>query len=489
MIEILPQATTKYSLDYYATDPIFSAPVADLKSDARNVAPRLRGRTIWMVNSTARGGGVAEMLPSLISLTNNLGISVRWAVIRSDRPEFFLLTKRIHNLIHGDTGSGSELGAEDAMLYEAVNRQNAESFKKELKPDDILIIHDPQPLPMGQMLARELGLPAVWRCHIGLDRRIDATKTAWRFLRPYLDGYRRTIFSAPEYVPDYCADRSTIIHPAIDPLSHKNQELSVNKLTGILCNSGLQPEYEPVVTPDYRSRVSLLGDDGSYVAPEELGLLFRPLVLQVSRWDRLKGWDPLLEGFVRLKNRTIKSNGTNKTRRKQNRLRLSRLVLAGPDPRAIADDPEGMQVLNQIRERYMSLDPGLRSDIAIILLPMESHKENALIVNALQRCAHIIVQNSLQEGFGLSVTEAMWKRKAVLGTHACGIRQQIRDGRDGLLVLKPEDPDEIADKLSQLLNNSVACYNMGRSAQRRVYDEFLIFRQISGYLRLLDSIL
>jgi len=489
MIEILPQATTKYSLDYYATDPIFSAPVAELRSDAADVAARLRGRTIWMVNSTARGGGVAEMLPSLIALMNNLGIKVRWAVIHSDRQEFFRLTKQIHNLIHGDTGSGARLGEEDARLYEAVNHENATSFKKELNRKDILIIHDPQPLPLGQILTREMGIPAIWRCHIGLDRHCEATGTAWRFLRPYLDGYRHAIFSTPEYIPDYCSGKSTIIHPAIDPLSHKNQELSVTKLTGILCNSGLQTQYEPVVTPNYRQRATMFAEDGSYVIPGELGLLFRPIVLQVSRWDRLKGWGPLLEGFVRLKRNAVISNGSNKIQRKRNRLKLARLVLAGPDPAAVADDPEGLQELRQIQERYESLDAELKRDVAIILLPISSFKENALIVNAMQRCASVIVQNSLQEGFGLSVTEAMWKRKAVLGTKACGIRQQIRDGIDGMLVANPEDPAEIADKLALLLNNPIRRYNMGRSSQRRVYDQFLIFRQLSAYCKLLGKVI
>ncbi|MBN1471436.1 MAG: glycosyltransferase [Syntrophaceae bacterium] len=489
MIQILPQATTKYSLDYYATDPIFSAPVGELRNEAKSIAAKLRGRTIWMVNSTASGGGVAEMLPSVIALMNNLGLRFRWAVIQSDRQEFFSLTKRIHNLIHGDTASGADLGPEDAKLYETVNLENAASFKKELKPEDILVVHDPQPLPLGQILTRELGITAVWRCHIGLDRRLEATKTAWRFLKPYLDGYRHTIFSAPEYIPDYCADRSTIIHPAIDPLSHKNQELSVTKLTGILCNSGLLTPYEPVVTPNFRNRVTMLTENGSYVVPNHLGLLFRPIVLQVSRWDRLKGWSSLLEGFVRLKSSAVVNNGENKIQRKRKRLELARLVLAGPDPGAVADDPEGEEVLQQMQRRYASLDPKLRRDIAIILLPMKSHKENALIVNAMQRCASIIVQNSVQEGFGLTVTEAMWKRKAVLGTTACGIRRQVRDGIDGSLVSDPENPDEIADKLGLLLNNSLRRYNMGRSGQRRVYDHFLIFRQMSSYIKLLGKIL
>ena len=174
----------------------------------------------------------------------------------------------------------------------------------------------------------------------------------------------------------------------------------MTKLTGVLCNSGLQIQHEPVVTPNFRNRVAMLTEDGSYVAPGEIGLLFRPIVLQISRWDRLKGWTSLLEGFIRLKRSHIVRNGGAKIQRKQKRLELSRLVLAGPDPTAVADDPECVDVLRHIRQRYASLDEELRRDVAIMLLPMNSHQENALIVNAMQRCASIIVQNSLQEGFG-----------------------------------------------------------------------------------------
>ncbi|MBN1531379.1 MAG: glycosyltransferase, partial [Spirochaetes bacterium] len=428
-----------------------------------------------------------EMLQSLLAYARGAGVDVRWLTIDGN-PEFFRITKRIHNLIHGDTKSGMELGAEEARLYEAVNAENAASFKKELGPRDILIIHDPQPLAMGQMLARELNLPALWRCHIGLDRRTEATGVAWRFLRPYLEGYLHTIFSAPEYIPDFLADRATIIYPAIDPLSHKNQDLTVVKHTGILCNSGLQPAYEPVITPNYRNAVMKVGQNGSSIPAGELGLLFRPTVLQVSRWDRLKGWLPLLEGFVRLKKKSTVDETNHKGKRKKRRLELARLILAGPDPRAVADDPEGLEVLDQVRRRYAALEPELQRDISILLLPMKSRKENALVVNALQRCASVVVQNSIQEGFGLSVTEAMWKRKPVMGTSACGISQQIRSGRDGLLVSDPENPDEIAAALLKMLNNPLRRYNMGRSAQRRVYDQFLIFRQLSSYLKLIDRV-
>jgi trehalose synthase len=284
------------------------------------------------------------------------------------------------------------------------------------------------------------------------------------------------------------AAHASLIYPALDPLSHKNRDLAVNKLVGVLVNSGLQPPYGPVPSEDYEHQVERIMPDGSAGPATEMGLLFRPIVLQVSRWDRLKGWLPLMEGFVRMKQAHRESDRGTMDLRNRRRVEASRLVLAGPDPASISDDPEGLEVLRQIRECYASLDPELQDDVAVLLLPMASRKENALIVNALQRCSTIVTQNSLQEGFGLTVTEAMWKHMAVLGSQACGIRQQIRDRIDGYLLSDPESPDEIALYLKSMLTRPHQRYVMGRSAQRRVYDEFLVFKQISRYLQLLYQV-
>lgn len=489
MIEIIKTEEHKtLGLDDYAADVKFISAVSDLRNEAMLAKPKLDGRTIWMVNSTAQGGGVAEMLPRLCSLMNELQISVKWAVLKTDNQDFFHLTKRIHNLIHGDGRGGLEFSSPDQQLYEAVSRENFDSFKPLLGPRDIVIIHDPQPLPMGKMIHDELGLKTIWRCHIGLDDRTEVTKSAWRFLKPHLGEYDHTIFSVPEYIPGFLTGRSTIIYPALDPLSHKNRDLLVDKMMGILCNSGLQKTHEPVPTPDFEHQVQRISPSGDNICPGEMGLLFRPVILQISRWDRLKGWLPLMEGFVRLKQNHRKHHDLIKEPRNRQRIELARLVLAGPDPSSIADDPEGLEVIRQIVDRYQELTPELQKDIAIVMLPMQSRKHNALIVNALQRCASIIVQNSLQEGFGLTVTEAMWKGMSVLGSTACGIRQQIRDGVDGVLTQDPTDPDEIAARLKELLVSPIDRYLMGRSAQRRSNDEFLVFRQISRYLQLLTRV-
>jgi len=484
VIEIVPIEESMRLEDYEGFAHLSGA-VRDLRADAATLVPHLRDRTVTMVSSTSQGGGVAEMLPKMISLLNDLGVRTRWAVIRSDRPDFFTITKRIHNMIHGQDDAG--LDGEDRRTYEVINRRNADALKAHLAPQDILVVHDPQPLPLGSFLKQELGVRTVWRCHIGLDGDPPPARAAWEFLRPYVECVDHAVFSAPEYVPAYLAGRSRIIHPAIDPCSHKNRELSPHKLVGILCNAGLQRERHPVLTPPFSETARRLAGDGSFVPAEqtrELGLLYRPIVSQVSRWDRLKGFLPLLEAFVRLKERP-KDRKRPWAPRHRHRLEIVRLVLAGPDPASIEDDPEGQEVLGSLCAAYRGLSPRHQNDISVLALPMRSRKENALMVNALQQCSTIVVQNSIQEGFGLTATEAMWKRVPVLGTHACGLRQQIRDGIDGVLTRDPGNPGEIADHLDRLLEEVVHRHALGRSAQRRVYDEFLIFSQLRRWLELL----
>jgi trehalose synthase len=484
MIEIVP-TDHGYTLDHYESIAHLASEVRELRAEAAMLIPRLEGRALWMVNSTARGGGVAEMLPQMVSLLEELGLTTRWAVIGSDRAEYFALTKRIHNMIHGHGEPTLDDG--DRQLFEAVNSENAEDLKKHLKPRDLLVIHDPQPIAIGAMLKEELDLTTLWRCHIGLDERLPATSAAWRFLQPYAESYDHAVFSAPEYIPDYLAGRSTIIHPALDPCSHKNRELSPHKLVGILCNSGLKVEREPVLTPPFEKPAMRLRGDGSFVPASSLGgigLLYRTTVTQVSRWDRLKGYRPLMEGFLNLKRR-LNDLDSKWDPRHRRRIGIARLVLGGPDPTFIQDDPEGKEVLQELIDYYCRLTPEYQNDIALLTLPMDSRKENALMVNALQRCSTVIVQNSTQEGFGLTATEAMWKRVPILGTHACGLRQQIRHCIDGMLTHDPNDSEEIAENLNALLEDPIGRDLLARSAQRRVHQEFLIFAQLRHWLRIL----
>jgi trehalose synthase len=469
--------------DYESVAHLASA-VAELRAEAARLVKRLEGRTVWMVNSTAQGGGVAEMLPTQVSLLRELGVDTRWAVIETSDPRFFSLTKRIHNLIHG--AGDPEFTAEDQEVYDEVSRDNADALQAMIDERAILVVHDPQPLGAGALLRERSGVSAIWRCHIGLDEHLPATRAGWRFLKPYAMQYDRAIFSAPEYIPGYLAGRATVIHPALDPLSHKNRSLSIHKLVGILCNAGLMEPSGPLVTPPFPELATRLQPDGEWgeaTLPSDIGLLFRPIVTQVSRWDRLKGFAPLLQAFVRLKQGLAQHDAMAERHRRT--LENARLVFAGPEPASVQDDPEAVEVLAELRDLYLGVEPPLQDDIAILSLPMASRKHNALMVNALQRCSSIVVQNSLREGFGLTATEAMWKAIPVLGTHAVGLRQQIRDGLDGRLVEDPEDPDEIARVLDQMLADEHARDDWGRSAQHRVHHEFLILAQLRRWLELL----
>ncbi|MGA7615897.1 MAG: glycosyltransferase [Thermoanaerobaculia bacterium] len=460
--------------------------VQRLRSEAAPVVSALRGHRVWMINSTEKGGGVAEMLPRMVSIMRELGVESEWAVIETDRQDFFAFTKRMHNLIHG-VGDSSITG-DERRAYEEVNRANVGRLTEWIHDGDLVVVHDPQPMALAGMIRERRNVRTVWRCHIGLDRDLPQTRAAWEFLEPYSRDYDDSVFTAVEYIPGYLSGRAVVVHPGIDPLSHKNRDLTAHKLQGILCNSRLAVEHAPVLTPPFAETAKRLSPAGEWVAatePQEIGLLYRPIVAQISRWDRLKGFGPLLDGFVRLKRRGA---GPANTSVHAHRLQIARLVLAGPDPESVTDDPEGREVLEELKAKYVALPPDLQQDIALVALPMGSRKQNALMVNAIQRCATVMVQNSLQEGFGLTVTEALWKRSAVVGSRAVGIRQQIRDGVDGKLVGDPSNAEEIAQALDEVLRDPKQRESFGASGQRRVYDEFLVFSQLRRWFRIFGDL-
>ncbi|HSJ07743.1 MAG TPA: glycosyltransferase [Longimicrobiales bacterium] len=471
------------TLDDYERYPHMAPAVAQLREEAVDVARALRGRTVWMINSTARGGGVSEMLPGMVAHLRELGLAVEWAVIEAGDDAFFQLTKRIHNLIHGQGETG--LGAAERETFEATNRTNAAVLSRTVKDGDVLVVHDPQPMPLAGMLCETRDLTTIWRCHIGLDVDSPATRDAWRFLEPYADAYDHAVFSAPEYVAPYFEGRSSIIYPAIDPLTPKNRPLSVQAVIGILARAGLVREEGPRAEPPFAHQATRLAGDGRFLPASDsgdMGLLARPIITQVSRWDRLKGFAPLLRGFAEFK-RQLRSRPPGE--RVAPRLNLARLVLAGPDPESVADDPEAGEVLDELRAAYRELDAEVQQDVDIIALPMHDPIENALIVNALQRVSAIIVQNSLREGFGLTITEAMWKAVPVLtNSRACGPRQQVRDGVEGRMIRSPENVSQVAGALRSMLSQTRRLEQWGLNGQRQVHDHFLIHAQLCHWLRL-----
>jgi trehalose synthase len=339
MIRLI-KSTNTTTLDDYSAHAHLASAVEALREEAADVRRRMDGRSILMINSAAQGGGVAEMLPQLVGLLQELGIETRWAVMGSEDPAFFRLTKRLHNMIHGN-GNGHKLNADDRRLFEHIAEANYDALRTILFPNDILVIHDPQPLALGALLKKQLDLPAVWRCHIGLDEQCPATQAAWDFLKPYVRVFDHSIFSAREYVPDYLSDCSSIIYPAIDPLSFKNRYFRAERLTSILVNAGLAKPAEPTLINPFPEQPQRLQADGTFgppIMPDEIGFLHRPTITQISRWDRLKGFQPLLEGFIRLK-KSLNGRGNGSNNRRRRRIEILRLILAGPDPNSSRRSP------------------------------------------------------------------------------------------------------------------------------------------------------
>ena len=473
----------------YKNYAYLSGMVNDLYFNSRSTAKKLHGRTVWMINSTANGGGVAEMLPKMVSILRQLKVNTEWLVFSPKNKEFFQLTKKIHNLIH-DFGTPG-FNDDEKALYEATSNAAADQLERMIPAHDVIVVHDPQPLGAGAEFIRRSGIKSIWRCHIGLDKKTPNTVSAWKFLRSYTNAYDHAVFSAPEYLPSVLEEKSAIISPAIDPLSHKNRDISSPELIKILYKGGIiKNGHHLHLNPVWKRKAMRLNADAEFIginASDGFELLYRPTVTQISRWDRLKGWESLIEGFVLLKRKYRKKS--NKKSPQNLRILASQLVLAGPEPSAIRDDPEGKGVLEDLCYYYKKLPAEDQNDISILTLPMDSRSQNHLMVNALQRCSSLVVQNSLQEGFGLTATEAMWKQVPVLGTTACGLRQQIRDGKDGRLTTNPIDPEEIAENLERILAKPKVLEKWGKSAQKRVYKKFLIFNQIEKWLNCMGQII
>ena len=484
-VKIIDVDTVCSLTDYYA-DPLLHDPIEDMLETVASKPQSLEDRTVWMINSTAQGGGVAEMMPQLISLMREMGVGVQWIVIESSDPAFFDVTKRIHNLLHGV--GVPEISTEEISVYERESQSIAESLRQYIGSNDIVVCHDPQPLAAGALATAETGAASVWCSHIGRDEITPPTKTAWDYLQPWIDQYDSTVFSLPEYVPGFLEDKTVCISPAIDPSSPKNRTLASHEILDVLANSSLvdRPTATTNSLLNHEQPVQRLQSDGSFAPatiPDDFGVLNRPFVLQISRWDRLKGLIPLLQGFVQLKKQWYKERGVND----HARIASAGLILAGPNVRSVADDPEGQLVFDDLCREWQQLPIAMQKEIALLIMPEDNH-DSALIVNALQRCATIVVQNSLYEGFGLTVTEAMWKGTLTVGADRGGIRAQICDGENGKLIDRPEAPTVVASVLESVLTSSDDVEMWEQNAQTTVRNRYLIFQQVGRWLALLDTI-
>ncbi|MFN8132175.1 MAG: glycosyltransferase [Solirubrobacteraceae bacterium] len=450
--------------------PVIGADYAQIEAAIQTAARVLEGRAIWHVNSTARGGGVAEMLQSLLAYARGAGVDVRWLTI-GGTPDFFRITKRLHNRLHGAPGDGGELGDAERAVFEDTLRDAAEELRELVRPGDIVYLHDPQPAPLARLLDHE-DIAYVWRCHVGVDGPNDLARSAWDFLLPYVQGADACIFSRREFVwAGLDPDRIWIVPPSIDAFSPKNQDMPAASARAILATIGLGQDGGDA--PVFRrqdgsvSRVNRQAQiDQDERIPHEA-----PVVAQVSRWDRLKDPAGVIRCFA-----------------EHSRHPSARLLLAGPSVAEVADDPEGIEVLEEVRRQRLGLPAAVRRRVHLACLPMDDVSENAAMVNAVQRRADVVLQKSLAEGFGLTVAEAMWKARPVVASRVGGIQDQIVDGESGVLV-DPADLAGVGAAIEALLGDPGAAGRMGLAAKERVRERFLGSRHLVQYMREIDRLL
>jgi trehalose synthase len=351
---------------------------------------------------------------------------------------------------------------------------NAAELVSQIRPGDLVLLHDPQTAGLAASLA-QAGAHVAWRSHIGVDWDNDATRAAWDFLRPHLAPARAFVFSRRDYVPPWIpGGQVAIIPPSIDPFSSKNQHLDEDTVLRILTTIGVldgDAPHEPA------SFVRREGGMGSVTRSAEITGDGRPkpgdpLVVQVSRWDQLKDMAAVMRGFADY----IAPSGAGY------------LLLVGPAVTGVTDDPEGAAVFGDCLLQWRNLPPAIRARVLLITLPLDDADENAAMVNALQRHATVIVQKSLAEGFGLTVAEGMWKGRPVVGSAVGGIIDQIPPGA-GILLPDPRDLEAFGAAVRRLLDNPDEARQMGRAAQAHISQHYVGDLHLLHYARLFGAMI
>ena len=375
---------------------------------------KISRKHIVQVNSTYQGGGVAEILHSLISLMNDVGVNTGWRILHGNA-DFFNVTKKIHNSLQGNQINFSKI---KRQLYE----DNNEAFARFTHIDhDLVVIHDPQPLPLINFQRKHQ--PWVWRCHIDIS---NPDPSVWDYLKGFILKYDMVIISDEKFRRPDLPVPQKIIYPSIDPLSPKNMDLSPELIQKMLGKFGIPTD--------------------------------KPLITQISRFDPWKDPEGVIKVFEMVKEKVD-----------------CRLILCG---NMAADDPEGMVIYNKVRqkaEKYLK-----KKDIIMITA------ENHILVNVLQRISNVIIQKSIREGFGLTVSEALWKGTPVVASMIGGIPNQIQDGETGFL-LQPHDYKGYAEKIIWLLQHPDEARAMGVRGKEYVRENFLTTRHLLDYLDLINE--
>jgi trehalose synthase len=384
----------------------------------RKKVRKFYGKHLLHVNSTYQGGGVAEILNSLVPLMNNIGIDAGWRTLHG-YPDFFEITKKFHNALQGDK---INFTTRKKSLYFQTNEKFAEYTHVD---HDCVIVHDPQPLALIAFYKKRQ--PWIWRCHVDLS---NPNPSLWEFLSTYIRKYDVMVVSNDAYLQPNLPIEQRIIYPAIDPLTAKNMDLSDTILSRYLAKYKIKTD--------------------------------KPLITQISRFDKWKDPAGVIRVFKKVKEKVD-----------------CRLVLCG---NIATDDPEGLRMYEKTEKDAKKLIAN--GDVILVSDPIAS---NFIFINVLQRISSVIVQKSQKEGFGLVVTEAMWKGTPVVASNVGGIPLQIQDGENGFLV-DPLDNGTFADRVVTLLQDRKLAKEIGGRAKESVREKFLITRLLTDYLDLLGEL-
>ncbi|MFW2381795.1 MAG: glycosyltransferase [Acidimicrobiales bacterium] len=434
---------------------------------------QLRGRRVINVNSTAAGGGVAEMLHVLLGYVVGSGIEASWLVIQAE-PDFFDVTKRLHNHLYGGPGDGGPLGPDEQAVYRSTLAPEGDALAAHVRPGDIVILHDPQTAGLSRC-AKDLGCHVVWRCHVGIEEQNEHSRLGWDFLRPHLEPFvDRYVFTDRRFRPDWVGDLDYFtIWPSIDPFSSKNQEMSQETVEAILTHVGLiagrggdRRFVRSNGSTGTVERVCDIVRAGPAPGPET------PLIVQISRWDVMKDMIGVMDAFA-----AHVSAG-----------REAELVLAGPVVAGVADDPEGILVLQDCWNHWRELPYEVRHRVQLVCMPMDDVEENAAIVNALQRHAAVVTQKSIAEGFGLTIAEAMLKGTPVVGSAVGGIVHQVIDGETGRLIADPFDHAGFGAALCEILDDNELRHRLGEGASARALETHLGDTHLERWLQVINSL-
>ncbi|NJQ00267.1 glycosyltransferase [Streptomyces zingiberis] len=416
-----------------------------MPTPAWEVEPTGERRRLVHVNATAQGGGVAELLHGLVAYQQTAGVDVGWAVICGDEG-FYAVTKLLHHLLHGNADP-ARLRPELLRTYRDRLASQIPWFTERLTRDDVVVLHDPQTLGLAPAV-RATGARVVWHCHVGADVPRDRGPGAvWHAFEAELSAVDAVVTTLPEFAPPSVpAAGRFVAAPAIDPSAPKNRHLEPPEVAALLDRAGLTADR---TASDVRVVQRALLPAGARV------------VLQVSRWDPLKDMPGVVRSVVGLPPDV-------------------HLVLAGTDPTEIPDDPEGLAVLADVEETLAGLTPADRARVHLVNVSMRNPLGNALLVNALQRRADVVVQKSLEEGFGLTVTEAMVKGRAVVASAVGGLRQQVTHERNGLLV-DPADLAGVRAALTRLLDDPALRRRLGEQARSDALERYTMARLVEDY--------